>query len=89
MHVELAQGIHDGEEPVSGQGNQREDGHANGHVFDELGECAEDRSPGPGGERVDGGRQRNCGHNHQEISQGQGQNVAAEVNSGWFRSRKH
>lgn len=62
MCVELPQRINDGEEPVTGQGRQREHRNANRDVLDELGRGAEETAPGPRVQRVDDRRERNRRH---------------------------
>ena len=58
--------MRDGHVAVGGQGDQREDGHANRGVFGELGQLADDGAERPRLERVDGGRE---GHRHEQNEQ--------------------
>jgi len=46
--LKLPHGIHNGQVTVCGQCSQCENGHADRHVFNELGELAHNESVGPG-----------------------------------------
>jgi hypothetical protein len=69
VHVELPEGITNGEKPVARERREREDRHANRHVLDELGARAKQAAPRPGVQCVDDRCERNGGDDQQQISQ--------------------
>lgn len=67
MCVKLPERIDDGKKPIAGKGNEREHGHADRHVLDELGRRAEQAAPRPRIERVDDGRKRHGRYDQQQV----------------------
>lgn len=70
-----AHGSHDGVVPLHAESGEREDGHSDRDVLRSLRELADVLPPRPRLERVDDGDEGDAGHDHQQISQGEAEDV--------------
>lgn len=73
--MELSQRVDDGKVPFSGEGRECKDRDAHRNVFGELGEAAEGAAHRRGLGGVHHYRQWHADYNHQQISQGQREDV--------------
>lgn len=74
-YVELAKGVDNGTVTFAGERGQRKDRHAHRDILGELCEAAKGAAHGRGLGCVDHDRQRHADDYHQQIGQGQGEDV--------------
>lgn len=70
-----AHGPHDGVVPLHAESGQREDGHSDRDVLRRLRELTDVLAPRPRLGRVDDGDEGDAGQDHQQISQGEAEDV--------------